>query len=442
MNKTRSTTEQLNNLIEFRQAIYAECLTGYRDTQFELMESLLSNPRVNSYAELSLLPVFQRQWPSVYTAIRAGRQDRAAVARLLHHQLPRGGIRVLAVDTTVWPHPSARTLAGQVYEHSPTLSKGRHVAVKGHVFSSLCWLPVRGGSWALPLDTHRLDPAETAVELARRQIETYRRQRSLLTAGELDIVTGDGKYGNHHFLQSFVDQPGLAAVVRLRGDRVLYFSPGPYPGRGRPRKHGRRFVFKNPATWPTPTASVTFTDDRWGEVRLRAWSRLHARQDSATVMLVIRAEVQRQRTRRPLAVWLAYVGPAQVDIATIWRAFDQRWSIEPHFRFRKQRLNWTLPLFQQVQRTDRWTTLVDLSYWQLYLARTGILDQPLPWQKAMAVPTPGRVLQGFAWLFGRLPTQTCPVQTRGKPPGWPKGRRRKRPKRHKTVRRGRKAAAK
>ena len=63
--------------------------------------------RVHSYAELSLSPVVCRQWSSIYTSIRAGRQNRKRVRQLLYDQIPAEGGQVFALDTTVWPHPSA-----------------------------------------------------------------------------------------------------------------------------------------------------------------------------------------------------------------------------------------------------------------------------------------------------------------------------------------------
>jgi hypothetical protein len=53
--------EQFNNLIEFRQAIYS--------SQFELVDALLVGAAIRSYPELSLLRVFRRKWPSIYTAV-------------------------------------------------------------------------------------------------------------------------------------------------------------------------------------------------------------------------------------------------------------------------------------------------------------------------------------------------------------------------------------
>jgi len=431
-----STNEQVNNLIEFRQAIYKNGLTDYRDAQFELIDALLVNQRANSFAELSLSSWHQRGWASTYMAVEAGNQAEDWLSSLLLEQLPTNGVVVLPIDTTVWPHPSARTLAGLVYEHSPTPAKGKHTAVKGHVYSLMSWIPERGSSWALPLASTRLLPAEKAVEIGVDQVKTAcRRQRG----NALLAIVGDGKYGNHRFFGPLRDEP-CAVIARLRRDRVLYGLPPPYSGRGRPRKHGRRFAFKEPEAWPEPEAEMQFNDDRWGQVRLRAWSGLHAKQDADTEFTVLQAAVHCQRDKRPDPIWLGFIGAAPYTIQDVWLWFDHRWSIEPSIRFRKRRLYWTLPAFQASERCDHWTRLTELAYWQLFLAREMVRDRPLPWQKAQTKLTPGRVLQSMAPLFAQLGSPTCPVKRRGKSPGWTKGRKRSPPPRYKVVKRGKKRA--
>jgi len=431
-----STTEQVNNLIEFRQAIYETGLTDYRDAQFELIDALLVNQRVNSFAELTLSPLHQRGWASAYMAVEAGSQAEDWLSSRLTKHLPSSGVVVLPIDTTVWPHPSARTLAGLVYEHSPTAAKGKHTAVKGHVYSLLSWIPERGSSWALPLASTRLPPAATAVDIGVTQVKTVCREQGV---GALLAIVGDGKYGNHRFFGPLRDE-SCAVVARLRRDRVLYGPPPPYGGRGRPRKHGRRFAFKEPETWPEPDAEMHFDDERWGQVHLRAWGRLHAKQDADTVFKVLRAEVHCQRDKPPDPIWLGFIGAAGYTIEDVWLWFDHRWSIEPSIRFRKRRLYWTLPAFQASERCDRWTRLTDLAYWQLYLARELVRDRPLPWQKTQTNLTPGRVLQSMGTLFAQLGVPTCPVKRRGKSPGWTKGRKRSPPPRFKVVKRGKKQA--
>jgi hypothetical protein len=429
--KTKTTKEQLNKIIEFRQEIHRNCLTNYRDAQFDLIDSVLSNQRVSSYAELTLSSQFKRQWHSGYQGIEAGRQDKQAIAHLLYKQLPSTGIRVHALDTTIWPHPGARTLNGLVYEYNATLSKGQTVISKAHVYSGLCWIPERRGSWALPLSMRRLPVTGTAVTMGAAQVKEFIRQRGTVKDDAVDIIASDGHYGTHLYLSAFKAVKQLGAVTRLRCDRVLWGPPPAYSGRGRPPVHGKRFAFKEPETWWKVDEQLVFADDYHGQVELQAWHYLHAKQDADISFTVIRAQIHQERTakKRPQSIWLAYIGPA-LDSRQIWECFDHRWAIEPQFRFRKQQLHWTLPMFQLAQRCDRWSQLIDLAYWQLYLARNIVADQPRPWQSSLDSLTPGRVLQGFSQLFCRLMSPTLHPKRRGKSPGWVKGRQRtKRPKR-------------
>ena len=429
-----STTEQINNLIEFRQAVYAYGLTKARDAQMELVDSLLCNQRVNSFVELSLAPTFQRGWASAYAAIEDGEQDVDWLHRHVARQPPRTGDQVFALDTTFWEHPRARTLPGMVY-YRP----GRGQATKiGHIYSLLSWVQHRGGSWAPPIDTQRMQPDQTPVAVGVEQVKALCQQRRHRRGG-LDIIVADGAYGNHRFFGLLKDEP-CAIVARLRRDRVLYSEPGPYSGRGRPRVHGERFAFKEPETWQKPDENVTFVDERWGHVRLRRWNTLHAKQDATTPFDVVLAEVHCEREQPPAPIWLGYQGPAERSAHDIWFWFDHRWVIEPSIRFRKQYLHWNLPAFQCAHTCDRWTRLVDVSYWLVFLARDCIRDRPMPWQQPQPTPTPERVLQSFGPLFATIGTPVRPVRPRGKSPGWPQGRPRRRPKRYKPVKRGRKRA--
>ncbi|MBL1127307.1 MAG: hypothetical protein D8M54_02170, partial [Chloroflexi bacterium] len=63
MNDNTVTKQQLNKLIEFRQRFY-DCLTKAGDAQFQLVDALLSNMKISSFPELSLSPLFEREWSS------------------------------------------------------------------------------------------------------------------------------------------------------------------------------------------------------------------------------------------------------------------------------------------------------------------------------------------------------------------------------------------
>jgi hypothetical protein len=101
-----------------------------------------------------------------------------------------------------------------------------------------------------------------------------------------------------------------------------------------------------------------------------------------------------------------------------------------------------LPRFQDADVCDRWTLLVTLAQWQLFLARELIADRPLPWQRAQETLTPERVLQGLGGLFSHIPTPAREPKARGKSPGWPTGRARTRKERRRVVKKTAKKAKK
>lgn len=435
-----STDRELNKLIKFRQTIYEQVLTGATDAQFELIDALLLSERLGCFAQLSQSPAFRREWPSAYQALDSGEQSRQRLRDYFTEQVPREGVQVFALDTTMWPHPSARTLSGLVYGLSPTKALKRHSIVQGHPYSLLTWTPEPGRSWSPTIDSRRLEPEQSAIEIGISQVKQLCRERANHQKVGLDVIVADGHYGNHLFFGPLQDLR-CAILARLRCDRVLYGQPDPYPGRGRPAVHGQQFAFKKPDTWPEPDDQLELDHPRWGQVRLRRWTNLHAKQDAQTGFDVILAEVHLERAKPPKPLWLGYVaGQTAYPLQTVWSWFDYRWPIEPSIRFRKQHLFWTLPRFQQAARCERWTNLVDIAYWQLFLARQLVEDQPLPWQKAQTLFTPARVLRGIAAIFSQIGTPAQPPQTRGKSPGWPKGRSRTRLPRFKPVKRGSTAA--
>jgi hypothetical protein len=436
--------EQFNKLIEFRQAVYSNGLIRARDAQFELLDALLLSPLVRSFAELSLSPAFRRKWMSAYEAIRKGKQNWDWLERYFMRLLPKRSLYVFSLDGTAWPHPQAKTLADRQFVHSPTAAIDGGKIVIGHPYSVLAWVPEIGRSWAPSMSVRRIPSQQTAVEIGVEQVKQLCDERGEEMEQLFHLIVADGKYGNHRFLGPLKDE-SCAVLARLRCDRVLYGEPGPYRGHGRPRVHGDRFAFKEPDTWGEPDAVVELHDEHWGKVRLRRWDHLHARQDARTPFSVLLVEAHLERNKPSKPLWLAYqppVGQAPDDqcVADLWRGYQYRWPVEPSIRFRKQYLNWTLPRFHDPERCDRWTMLVSLAHWQLYLARGAVHDHPLPWQSAQTELTPERVLQGWGWLFPQFGTPAALPKARGKSPGWPQGRPRTRRERHKVVKKTNKTA--
>ena len=154
INQGISTEKQLNKIIEFRQQVYAHGLIKARDAQFELVDALLSNRRIQSFPELSFAPIHRRQWQSAYTALEKGKQDQEWLTKYFTEQVPDTPVTVFALDKTVWCHPRSRTWQDLLFEYSPTRSIKTSI-VRGHPYSLLTWIPEVGKSWALPIRAKR-----------------------------------------------------------------------------------------------------------------------------------------------------------------------------------------------------------------------------------------------------------------------------------------------
>jgi len=428
---------QFDKLIEFRQAVYDHGLTRFADAQCGLVDALLFSPLIRSFPELSLSPAFRRQWSSAYAAIEEGEQDRQWLESYFIQQIPTGGLQVFSLDGTSWLHPAAKTMADRQYVYSPTKrANGGSIGI-GHPYSVLAWAPERNSSWAPPVSVRRVPSEQSDVEMGVEQVKLLCRERSEEMEQDPHLVVADAKYGNHRFLGPLKGEP-CGILVRLYRNRVLYGLPGPYSGKGRPRVHGARFAFKEPETWGEPAETVELEDERWGQPRLRRWDSLHARQDPVTSFSAILVETHLEREKPSRPFWLGYQPPpgqepGDLCLRELWYSYQHRWPVEPSIRFRKQYLHWTLPRFQTPERCDRWTMVVTLAQWQLYLAKDLVQEIRLPWQPAQENLTPERVLQSMGSLFRQIGTPAQAPQPRGKSPGWPKGRPRTRRTRQRVV---------
>ncbi len=428
MNQQATTKENINKLIEFRQAVYEHGITHRRDAIFDLLDAMIREGAVSSFAMLSQAGEYQRKWPSVYAAVEDGRLNEAWLRKFLAQRVPRSGLCIFALDGSPWPRPRARTLEDRQYVYQASSDVNGGTVAIGYPYSSLDWVVEAHTSWALPVDERRVSSSQTAQAVGVEQIKALVQARTAF--GEaLDIVACDGKYGNAGFLGSVKGlRCGIAA--RLRADRVLYRpAPAHDPHRkGRPRKHGARFAFKEADTWGEPDEVIELEDPRWGQVRLQRWSDLHEKKGVNVPYDVVRACVHLEREKPPAALWLAWLAPKTIPagivltVETIWRAYDSRWPIEPGLHFRKETLGWTRPRFQSKETGDRWTWLTALATWMIDLARPIVQDAPLPWQKPQQQMTPQRVQQSIRPIFALIGTPARPPKPRGIPPGWPSGK--------------------
>jgi DDE superfamily endonuclease len=314
----------LARLRGFRAGLYACCLRRAAGL-LDLADALLSAPGpIASLPHLSLEPAHRRGWGSTYAALARGRIDAERLRGLLAGYPLAGGQPIYAVDVTTWPRCDAECSPERgLYYHPSRHSAGQPI-IAGWAFQWICQLSFDRDCWTAPLDAARLHPLDDTDRAAAGQIRALMARLSASDPNQQPLFVFDAGYNS---AQLSVDLAGLplAVLVRLRADRCFYADPPPRPpgATGRPRRHGAKFAFADPTTWPVPTASHTAIDEQYGTVTVTAWAGLHPKQHNHPGKgtraprpivrgTVLRVQVQRipARTRPPKVLWLWWPAPA------------------------------------------------------------------------------------------------------------------------------------
>ena len=414
----------------FRQVVYTECLTARSDALFELGDALLTTPYITSPVALSLAPSFRREWPSVFDALSDGGVDQAALRSVLFRFAPPDATPLWVIDHTLWARPDAVTLPDRGFYHQPTRVPGGKPVGIGHAYTTVGIVPEREGSWCLPLDQRRISLAQTPVEAGAAQL------KELL--GEVDfrpLAMGDSEYGCASFLEAMKDAPS-DLLLRVRPNRVLYGEPEPYSGIGRPRVHGARFALADETTWGTPDQEWEGEEAKGKRIHVRAWDNLHfkgAAKVKGTLILTEWPDAKGTR-RDPKRLWLFWVGQTPPALSQSASLYGRRFPIEHFYRVEKTTLRWNRAQVGDLEASQRWTDLVSLVYWELWIARGLVQGSKLPWDRNPRKRlTPGQVRHQIGGLLARIGTPASVPKPRGKSPGRRKGERPKPRPRHPVV---------
>ncbi|MGG6294653.1 NF041680 family putative transposase [Leptolyngbya sp. AN02str] len=394
-------------LSQFRQSVY-EQLGKAKDAVFELMDAALTSISTVSFVGLCQSPVFRRQWSSVYAALHDSRLPQARLMQELARRVDTAEQPILAGDRTFWPRHDAATLQDRIFDHD-----SRQKSAVGQSYSTLAWIPEESGSWALPLRHERISSFETPGQRAAFQLQHVTRHLE-----RRPLAVYDRGYGNAKFVhQTAVIEADL--LLRLAANRCVFGVPPAYGGRGAPRKHGVKFKFKDPTSWPEATETIAVDDPHYGRVQLMRWSHFHFKQSPNRDMDIIRVEVIEPvgRKRKFQVLWLAWLGQTWPGLQGLWRIYLRRFALEHWYRLAKQRLHWTQPQLSSNPALERWSLLVVLMTWQLWLARNECIDTPFPWQSPQDKLAPGRIVQGFASILVAIGTPAKAPKPRGKSPG-------------------------
>jgi hypothetical protein len=168
MDTINATKPQLSTLAAFRQVIYT-CFLKAGEVLFETIDALLLSPRLASFPELSCVPVFRRQWPSLYEGIEDGKIDETKLLDTLTGQLPESERSLLVGDHTTWARPQARTLKDRSFQHQPTPIKGQKPVAIGRLqhVGSRAADDENGPTGGRPKEGRQLVPAQARTSASR-----------------------------------------------------------------------------------------------------------------------------------------------------------------------------------------------------------------------------------------------------------------------------------
>jgi hypothetical protein len=393
---------------------------------------------------LSLQPSHRRGWGSLYNALSRGRIDPEAIRALLaHHPLAGAEASVYAVDVSVWDRCDAECSPERGFYYHPSRHSAGQPIVAGWAYQFIAQLNFARESWTAPMDVERIRPAQDANKGAAEQVKALLRllaEEKVQRAAPLFVF--DAGYDPVKVQQGLEGTP-CQILVRLRAGRRFFADPslaGPPAPTGRPRRHGPKMKCADPSTWPQPSTEYTCEDSAYGTVRVRAWAKLHPKVCShegrggrgplpIVIGTLVLVEVERlprgERRRESKKLWLWWDGPGgeEPDLDLLWRAYIRRFDLEHTFRFLKQTLGWTTPRVRHPEQADRWTWLVVSAFTQLRLARSGVADRRLPWERRYDSGrlTPVRVHRVVSALLAQLGTPAKPPRPCGRSPGRPKG---------------------
>jgi hypothetical protein len=368
-------------------------------------------------AEFSLSPLFKRKWSSTYEALQDSRPNRNKLMKRYIQEILPSNYVLLAIDHTAWGRRGAKTLKDRTYEHQASSSNSVTV---GQGYSTIAWLPENQGSWALPLRHERITSYENPISKAAwqlRQVSKHLKQKML--------VVLDSEYGNGSWVKQTRDIQA-SKLMRIRSNCCLWTKPASYSGFGRPKKHDKKFKINAPNTWWDADRTVEIDDLKLGKLKISQWNNLHFRtapNDELSLIKVERINPSGSGKKRR-CLWLVWVGEQFLELEAIWSQYARRFGVDHWYRFAKQRLHWTKPSLSTPQQSDRWSDLMPLMSWQLWLARERVSQHHLPWQSPVKNLTPGRVAQSMFSLLVEIGTPAISPKTRGKSLGWKKGQKR------------------
>ena len=447
---------------QFREQVY-QSFSHCADSSMDLVDALCSQTAARSVAELSLEACFRRTYSSVYAAIDAffeatepkkaeqERQEKAAMLqRIIAGQISppkQAGYWLFATDATSVSRQFAEMLEDRGYVYRPNAVAGNKPVTIGHQYAVSVYLPEREADeppWVVPLLVRRISSQEKEVEAGIVLLDMLMNDETLPWHDELCVQAGDSRYSTPEYLSAAGAYANLVTVSRLRSNRTVHRQPEPETcntGGGHPTWFGEAFRLPDPTTWhePDETVELPYPDYRgrpqvmhiqaWHDMLMRGKRDCPMHKHPFTLVRISVLNPDEEPVFRPL--WLVVGGQrrAELSLAQIQDAYNQRSDEEHFFRFAKQRLLLGRYQTPNLRREENWWQIVLLAYVQLWLARFLAENLPRPWERYLprfqsdGPASPSIVQRDFNRIIRQLGTPAADSKPRGYSPGRPAGTR-------------------
>ncbi|EDX71679.1 hypothetical protein MC7420_2345 [Coleofasciculus chthonoplastes PCC 7420] len=454
-----------NKIIEqfqqFRQKLYT-IIPHRRDAVMDLIDALSSNQTARSPVQVTLNPLFKRNYSTFYKAIQqfkfnlGERKDshlntttetiktQQSLLPLIASIIPTPVERafyLFGLDVTPRARPHAVTMAERGFIHQPNTIKGNKPINIGYSYSILSLLPERtdfdNAPWCLPLSAQRVLPEQKSTEAGTLQFQEALSHLDL-PQNSLSVLVADSDYSSSSFLKQNLSDDNVVIITRVRRNRVFYRHPGDCrvktKRRGHPQWYGNKFDLKDESTWHSPdqtsTTQLTARSGRVLNINISCWQQMLMRgtkefplhQYPFTLLKIQVSDQQGKSLWSPM--WLIAIGQRRSELSCldIYHAYRQRFDLEHFFRFGKQRLLMAAFQTPEVGHEENWIQLTLLAYIQLWLTKDLAQHLPRPWERYLPQTshssiTPTAVQRDFIRIISVVGTPAKTPQTRGYSPG-------------------------
>jgi DDE superfamily endonuclease len=423
---------QLPSSDQICHAISSVLSSGVKST-ISLLQSLSSNRTARSAIELSENVLYGHHYSSISQSVSGLSRD-AKSHGLLEESLQKiymdyyeeQSIYILQTDTTPIVKAFSAKLADRQYIQIPNnVIAGNKSLSIGYKYSyvNLGYRPLLGSRWSLPLSVKRVTSDTTSVRTATEQTHNLLKNK-LLPFGKARLViqTVDSGYCTPKFIAPLIESyDNLAIIVRFRhGSKVWQQASKEAENgtnkRGTPSIYGDTTYYlqtrtglhatKNGKTkeigskmrtaiYDLPCSECHIIEEKTSrgralKIEIRLWKNLMIRAKEGNNMKdkpfnLISVQVADAQTgellfQKPMFIGIFGKPKEQITALEGYQYYRQRYDIEGHNRFSKQRLLLEKYQTPDVQTLDNWTLLVACAYWLLFVAADDVDANPKPWE--------------------------------------------------------------